>query len=173
MKKNSFSPCSPCCTSPPALPTRQNWVGELLGVPVVIPALALLEALEHLKAKKISVVTPYPEWNNQTLKTFLHETPFEIITFKGDERPKEVAKQNYLWHQSPDEAAAFIKEVSHKGADVIVLPCTAWRTFEVIEELEANLNIPVVTANQATIWSLAKRASIESALHPRGKLFDI
>ncbi|MEH2319129.1 maleate cis-trans isomerase family protein [Nostoc sp.] len=146
---------------------------QMVGVPVIVPALALLEALIHLKVKKISVVTPYPGWNNQTLKTFLNEAPFEIITFKGDGRPKEVAKNNYLWYQSPDEAAAFIKEVSHKGADAIVLPCTAWRTFEIIEELEADLNIPVVTANQATIWSLARRASIESALRPRGKLFAI
>lgn len=36
-----------------------------------------------------------------------------------------------------------------------------WMTsFEVIEELEADLKIPVVTANQATIWSLARRGSI-------------
>lgn len=151
----------------------QQRLTQALGVPVVIPALALLEALLHLQVKKISVVTPYPEWNNQTLKTFLNEAPFEIITFKGDERPKEVAKTNYLWYQSPDEAAAFIKQVSHQGADAIVLPCTAWRTFEVIEELEAYLNIPVVTANQATIWSLARRAAIESSLRPRGKLFNI
>ena len=146
---------------------------QALGVPVIVPALALLKALTYLKIRKISVVTPYPEWNNQTLKTFLSEASFEIVGFKGDERLKEVAKNNYLWHQLPDEAAAFIKEVSHKGADAIVLPCTAWRTFEVIEELEDDLNIPVVTANQATIWSLARRASIESALRPRGKLFAI
>ncbi|MEH2465426.1 maleate cis-trans isomerase family protein [Nostoc sp.] len=146
---------------------------QALGVPVIVPALALLEALTYLKIRKISVVTPYPEWNNQTLKTFLSEASFEIVEFKGDERPKEVAKNNYLWHQLPDKAAAFIKEVSHKGADAIVLPCTAWRTFEVIEELENEFNIPVVTANQATIWSLARRASIESALRPRGKLFTI
>lgn len=103
----------------------------------------------------------------------MSEASFEIVGFKGDERPKEVAKNNYLWHQLPDEAAAFIKKVSHKGADAIVLPCTAWRTFEVIKELEDDLNIPVVTANQATIWSLARRASIESALRLRGKLFAI
>ncbi len=151
----------------------QQRLTQVLGVPVVVPALALLEALTYLKIRKISVVTPYPEWNNQTLKTFLNEAPFEIVGFKGDERPKEVTNKNYLWHQSPDEVAAFIKEVSHKGADAIVLPCTAWRTFEVIEELEDDLKIPIVTANQATIWSLAKRASIESALCPRGKLFAI
>jgi maleate isomerase len=144
---------------------------QVLGVPVVVPSLALLEALAFLKVKKISVVTPYPEWNNQTLKTFLNDAPYEIVAFKGDERPKEVAQKNYLWHQSPQEAATFIKETSHKGADAIVLPCTAWRTFEVIEELEADLNIPIVTANQATIWSLARRSSIKYALRPRGTLF--
>ncbi|WP_392530541.1 hypothetical protein [Nostoc sp. C117] len=144
---------------------------QVLGVPTVVPSLALLEALAFLKVKKISVVTPYPQWNNETLKMFLNDTPYEIVAFKGDERPKEVAKKNYFWHQSPDEAAAFIKEASHIGADAVVLPCTAWRTFEVIEELEADLNIPVVTANQATIWSLARRASIEYALRPRGTLF--
>lgn len=150
----------------------QQQLAQVLGVPVVVPSLALLEALTHLKVKKISVVTPYPEWNNQTLKAFLSAASLEIIQFSGDERPKEIAKQNYLWHQSPNAAAALIKEVSHQGADAIVLPCTAWRTFEIIEELEADLNIPVVTANQATIWSVARSAAIEFALRPTGTLFD-
>ncbi|MEH2423719.1 MAG: hypothetical protein V7K48_23275 [Nostoc sp.] len=69
---------------------------QALGVPVIVPALALLEALTYLKIRKISVVTPYPEWNNQTLKTFLSEASFEIVGFKGDERPKEVVKNNYF-----------------------------------------------------------------------------
>ena len=69
---------------------------QMVGVPVIVPALALLEALTYLKIRKISVVTPYPEWNNQTLKTFLSEASFEIVGFKGDERPKEIAKNNYL-----------------------------------------------------------------------------
>ncbi|BAY36412.1 Asp/Glu racemase [Nostoc sp. NIES-2111] len=149
----------------------QQRLTQGLGVPVIIPSLALLEALLHLQVKKISVVTPYPEWNNQTLKAFLSEASLEIVAFKGDERPKEVAKQSYLWHQSPDEAKAFIQKVSHKNAEAIVLPCTAWRTFEAIAELEAELNIPVITANQATIWSLAKHAALEFALRPRGILF--
>lgn len=144
---------------------------QALGVPVIVPSLAILEALAFLKVKKISVVTPYPEWNNQTLKIFFQDSPYEIVAFKGDERLQEDAKKNYLWHQSPEEAAVFIKEGSHTGADAIVLPCTAWRTYEIIEELEADLNIPIVTANQATIWSLARCASIEDALHPRGTLF--
>jgi maleate isomerase len=146
-------------------------LAQMLKAPVVIPSLAILEALTVLKAKKISIVTPYPEWNNQTFKTFLANEPYEIVAFQGDERPTEVARKNYLWHQSPAEAANFIKEASHKDADTIVLPCTAWRTFEVIEELERDLDIPVVTANQATIWNLARMSSIEDALYPRGTLF--
>ncbi|BCL33980.1 hypothetical protein NSMS1_04270 [Nostoc sp. MS1] len=102
----------------------------------------------------------------------MNEASLEIIVFKGDERSKEVAKHSYLWHQSPDEAIAFIKKVSHKDAEAIVLPCTAWRTFEAIAQLEAELNIPVITANQATIWSLAKHAALEFALHPKSILFD-
>nr|WP_242058187.1 MULTISPECIES: hypothetical protein [Nostoc] len=51
----------------------QQRLTQGLGVPVVIPSLALLEALSHLQVKKIAVVTPYPEWNNQTLKAFLNE----------------------------------------------------------------------------------------------------
>ncbi|MHC5676089.1 hypothetical protein [Nostoc sp.] len=47
-------------------------------------------------------------WTNSasSIKTY-----FQKLEFKGDERPKEVGKKNYLWHQSPDEVAAFIKEV--------------------------------------------------------------
>jgi len=118
----------------------------------VLPSLAILEALAALKAKTISVLTPYPRWNNQVLLQFLEQTPFKVLNLKGDDRPLEVAEKSWMWHQEPAEIVEFVRKHFDPEADVIVCPCTAWRSFEVVSEIESLTRKPVVTANQATIW---------------------
>ena len=64
-------------------------------------------------------------------------------------------------------------EISRGSNEVSFLKVlkNATKSSSSYQDENADLNIPVVTANQATIWSLARRASIEYALRPRGTLF--
>ena len=118
----------------------------------VVPSLAILEALRALGARSVSIVTPYPEWNNLVLRRFFEETSFRILNLMGDERPLEQARGNWLWDQPPAAIIEFVCKRCHPDADVLLCPCTAWRSFEVVDEIEAAVGKPVVTANQATVW---------------------
>jgi len=122
----------------------------------VLPSLALLEALEILKARTVSIVTPYPEWNNVVLLRFMEQTPFQVLNLAGDDRPLAVAQKSWLWHQEPAAIVEFARKHCHPEADVLLCPCTAWRSFEVVDEIERSVGKPVVTANQATIWKTFK-----------------
>jgi maleate isomerase len=139
----------------------ENLITEASGVRAVVPSLALLDALSHLAVTKISIVTPYPSWNNQVLKKFMEETVYEILSFVGDNRPLEEASRNYMWHQLPEEIIGYVTNNCHPDAECMLCPCTAWRTFEVVDKIEERLGIPVVTANQATIWKVFKELHIE------------
>src|SRR5262245_14740649 len=118
----------------------------------VVPSLAILEALSVFKARAISIVTPYPQENNSVLLRFLEQTPFQVLNLAGDERPIELAQKSWQWDQEPPAIVEFARKHCHPAADVLLCPCTAWRSFEIVEKIEKTLSKPVVTANQATIW---------------------
>jgi maleate isomerase len=147
-------------------------MAEASGARAFVPSLAVLEALEFLGARKISVCTPYPEWNNEVLAGFLAETEFEVLNLDGDPRlTDEAAAGGWMWHQDPTGAARFVGDHCHPDADVVLCPCTSWRVFEVVDEIERSCGRPVVTANQATIWQVFRDLRIPLALSDRGELF--
>jgi maleate isomerase len=41
------------------------------GVPAVATSPSVVEALRFFGARRLSVATPYPEWNNQRLRAYL------------------------------------------------------------------------------------------------------
>ena len=136
----------------------------------VVPSLAILEALAFFKAKKISIATPYPAWNNQVLIKFFRETDIEVLRLEGDIRPAEEAIQSPMWDQVPEAILEFTINSCHSKADVLLLPCTAWRSFEVVEQIENKLGIPVVTANQAAIWKTFRELGIKYVINNHGTL---
>lgn len=138
-------------------------MAALVPCPVVLPSLAILQALALLKAQRLSVVTPYPAWNNEVLTSFLEHCGFELLNLAGDDRVD--CNSIPLWSQAPDAAARRVLEHARVQADVVLLPCTAWRTFEVATELQQRLGIPVVTANQATSWAIGREVGLSDA-HP-------
>jgi len=54
-------------------------------------------------------------------------------------------------------------------ADAIFISCTNLRTFEIIEKLERDLGVPVITSNQATLWMALRQIDVRDQL-PLGKL---
>ncbi len=153
-----------------AAKSMQNTLSNKFQLPVIFPSLAIVQALEALDVDEISILTPYTEWNNQMLWSFFEGSKYKVRQIKGDSRPKELAKETYLWHQEPSEIIDFILTNAENTSDTVVLPCTAWRTFELVDQLEDRLNKTIVTANQACIWRTSKVLGVE----PRsaGRLFN-
>jgi maleate isomerase len=52
------------------------------------------------------------------------------------------------------------------------ISCVAFHTIEVIEKLEEELNKPVITSNQATMWLLLRLAHIDDEIKGYGKLLQ-
>ena len=49
------------------------------------------------------------------------------------------------------------------GADAVFVSCTNLRTVDVIDDLEDELGIPIVTSNQALAWDMLTSADISTA----------
>ncbi|SAI73121.1 decarboxylase [Bordetella ansorpii] len=128
------------------------------GCPVVLPSLAIIDRLTELSAWRLSVVTPYPSWNNDVLRAFFEDAGFKVAHLVGDSRPAPQSPP--LWSQTPREVFEHVMRHADRRADAVVLPCTAWRTLDAVPLLLGHLGLPVITANQATILSIMRTARL-------------
>ena len=141
------------------------------GVPAVATAPAVVDALRFFGAKRISVATPYPEWNNRQLRAYLEALGFEVLNVEGEPRAAKSGNQG-INDQDPEDVVAFAPGVCQPEADALLCSCTAWRSLEVVSELERRVSKPVVTSNQASIWAAFRKAGITRPIDGFGQLLE-
>jgi maleate isomerase len=113
---------------------------------VVVTARASVDALKALGARRIAVVTPYPERINAQLRRYLGHFGFEIGGFET----VDAWKGGTIARLAPSVAVDLARRAAAPGADAVFVSCTNFRAGEAIGEIEAATGLPVVTANRAT-----------------------
>lgn len=122
------------------------------GRPAVATSPAAVDALRHVRAKRLSVTTPYPDWTNEKLKIYLEGMGFEVLNVEGDARAWE-GGHSFINDQDPSEIVDFVMRNLKPGADTIFCSCTAWRAMEAAAIIERESGKTVITSNQATVWA--------------------
>src|SRR5437899_4640887 len=146
-------------------------IARAAGVPAVAAAPAVVAALRHFGARRLSVATPYPDWNNQRLRAYLEASGFEVLNVDGE--PAAAASGNQgINDQSPESVIAFASRVCRPEADALLCSCTAWRSVEAADALERRTGKPVVTSNQATIWTALGAIGVTQPVGGFGRLFE-
>jgi maleate cis-trans isomerase len=139
-------------------------------LPVVAASPAILAALRTIGAKRISVASPYPSAVNGRLKDYLSMSGFEVLVIEQD--PRAASGSKAISAESPSEIADFGARICAPGSEAIVCPCTAWRAFEAVGQLETSLGIPAITANEAMIWLALSTLDIGASASASSALFD-
>ena len=145
-----------------------GWDQEMLqkikgasGVEAFATTPSVVKALQFKGARKISAITPYPEWNNIKLREYMEAMGFEVLNV--DAHPKPSLGEIMAYEQDPDEIVEWGIEKCDPDADVLFCSCTDWRSMEAAERLEKETGKPVVTSNQATIWLILQHLGIRRA----------
>ena len=156
-----------------------GWDREMLavisreaGVPAVATTPSVVEALHAVGARRLSVATPYPEWNNQRLRGYLEAQGFEVLNVEGEPRAAAAGNQG-INDQSPESVVEFAARACRADADALLCSCTAWRSVEAVDALERRTGKPVVTSNQATIWTALRALGLKQTIRGFGRLFEI
>jgi len=144
-------------------------IEKTVNKPVVATATAVVNALEAVKARKIVVATPYIDELNDDEKRFLEAHGFEVLKIKG----LGIRSNLEIGRITPWQVYRFAKTVYMRDADALFISCTNLRTIEIIDLLEKDLEIPVITSNQASLWAVLRRLGIKDKIHGYGKLFLI
>lgn len=136
-------------------------VADQLGVPVSSTSLAFAAALAELDLERVSVGATYPDDLAALFRTFLADAGIEVVAM-GTLGIIEASQGGTL---SRERVLALAAGNRHPDAQAILLPDTALHTMEWLTDLQAVSDVPVLTANQVTIWE-----GLRLAGHPAGAL---
>jgi maleate isomerase len=139
-------------------------IEKKVNVKTITTAQAVIEALHTLGVKKVAVVTPYIEELNAREKKFLEDNGFAVIRIKG----LGIVKNTDIGRLPPWVAYRLSKEVAKEvssSIDGIFISCTNFRTIEVIEVLETELQLPVISSNTASMWLALRTIGIRDKLN--------
>lgn len=160
------------CTSGSIVNGEENVMKEIVrGAPYAKPmtiATGVVDALRELGVKKLVVGTPYIDEINTVEAEFLLEKGFEVLDIQG----LNLTTGLEFGYITPAYLKKFAIEIDHPEADAIFLSCSGIRALEVVDEIEAIIGKPVITSNQAQMWSCLRRAGIDDKITGFGRIFQ-
>lgn len=124
---------------------------------------ALLEALDHLGASRVVVVTPYVAELTLRLGDFLEEAGHSVVAQAG------LGLDGGIWEVPYRTTCELIRGADVPEADAIFISCTNLPTYDIIAPLERELGKPVLSANQVTAWAALQRVG-KAAVGPGQRL---
>ena len=160
------------CTSGSIVIGEEKIVAEIKkGAPYAIPmtlVTGVVDALKELQIKKIVVGTPYLDEINTKEAEFLYNKGFEIKNIQG----LNLSTGLEFGRVTPEYWKKFAIEIDDRDAEAVFLSCGGIRSAEVIEEIENIIGKPVITSNQAQVWSCLRKAGIKDIIKGFGKIFN-
>ncbi len=149
-----------CTRAIPAMEAQSS------GIPCTTTATAAEEAMRFMGFKKIVITGPYTDEINERFRLFYEDSGFEVLNITG----LGIEDLYKMGATKPSQAYQAAMEAVVPDADGIFITCTNFRCSDVIEEIENDAGIPVVTSNQATAWHLMKLLGINDIVEGYGQL---
>ena len=159
-----------------AVTTHDPAMGDMLirrieqsaGKPAIATSQALVAAFRALNAKRISMLTPYPQSVNDAEVRFCAHHGVEVVEEHGLNLPPTVSTASV----SEDEWFAKMLAMKRPDVDAYFLSCTNIRAVGVIEALEDALDAPLITSNQAMLWHALRVSGINDTIEGFGALLS-
>ena len=140
---------------------------DALGVPASTTAFGFIAAVFAIGARKVAVVATYPDDIARRFEDFLNVADIEVrgINSHGIVTAAEVGTLDR------GRVMEMVMMNDDAGADALLVPDTALHSAAWIEELEAGVGKPVLTANQVTFWEALRLARVFQPQEGLGSLF--
>lgn len=118
------------------------------GLPASSTSLAFVHAVHHLGLRRVAVAASYPEDVAACFTELLSRCGITVtsLTSHGIETAAEVGTFGL------DRVAAMVRGTQRDDAQAVLVPDTAMHTLAGLPRLEEEAGMPVLTANQVTVW---------------------
>jgi maleate cis-trans isomerase len=155
-----------------------GWVGahqqvarlaDATGLPTSSTSLAFVSACRAVGATRVSVAASYPDDVAQHFRTFLQHAGIEV-TAMGSHDIFTAAEVGTLGH---DQVVAMVSAADRDDAQAVLVPDTAMHSLAWLPDLEEAAGMPVLTANQVTVYEGLRLAGAVPSLPDLGTLFAL
>lgn len=134
------------------------------------PIRAVTAALYALGARRIGMVTPYQAQVAGPIESYLAGQGIETARRVSFDQEDDWTVARIV---EPSTADALRSVAKDGGVDALFASCTNLRSFGIIEEVERDTGLPVVTSNLALLWHLLGIADVDARGWGPGRLFGI
>lgn len=140
------------------------------GAPAVTTSGAVIEALKYLGVHSIAVATPYVDFINEEEKKWLQARGFHVKELQGLQLGKNEFDRKLKGRQPTQIAYELAFRVARSNPECVFISCTNFASVPIIEVLESDLGIPVITSNQASLWAALRTAGLKLKIEGYGVL---
>lgn len=136
------------------------------GIPCATSSRAIVDGLRALGAQRLSLASPYAPWLNARLKQYLGADGFEVLAMQGldTQAHSTITRERIL---------ALVDEVVRPRTEAIFISCSNFRTLEIIDAVERQYGLPVVTSNASMMWQMLRLMNDRREVPGAGRLFRL
>jgi maleate isomerase len=141
-----------------------------VNIPATTTSTAVVEAIRVLDANPIVLVTPYVEETNRIEKQFLEDNKISVQGIGSLNKEDVIDYTN----TTPGELYRLARNTfKHQpSAAGVFISCMSLQAMDVIEALETDLEVPVITSDQAILWKLLRLAGVKEKVQGFGRLLS-
>jgi maleate cis-trans isomerase len=139
------------------------------GIPCISAWTALAAALDALDIRRFALGTPYPSPIHALVRPFFERHGLAVT---GD-RTLDILKVTDVPRVTVDRVQQLVRGLERTGAQGVVLLATDLPTFELINTIEQETGLPVLTSNQTLLWNALRCCNVPDHVDGVGRLLRI
>lgn len=155
----------------------QYRISQACGTPVILNGVAVLDALQTFDCQRIALACPYydPHWKARFLQ-FLQPLNLTIDSYQTFVEQgifatqAEVDARHYRFSDEEIKESIRRTRIAAPKAEMVLVGGAGVRFITIIEELEEELGIPVLSADVALYWAISRALGIEISNKKLGTL---
>ena len=129
---------------------------------------AVVEALEVLELRRLVIAGPYPEEMDELEESFFEKNGFSVLNIQG----LGIEEGWRMAQVSPREIYHLCTDAWDTRAEGLFISCMNLNPMPVIQALELDLKVPVVSSNSATLWKILQIIGVEEPVWGYGRLLS-
>jgi maleate cis-trans isomerase len=142
-------------------------LAAVAGVPASSTSFAFVDACARLGVTRVAVGATYPDDVAERFVAFLAAGGVEVLALSA----KGIVTAAEVGTLPPEAVLDFAAAADHPEAQAVLLPDTALHTIGLLDELDARVGKPVLTANQVSIWQGLRLAGADGPRPGLGAVF--
>ncbi len=138
------------------------------NVPAASTSAAAVTALQVMGIERLGLIHPpwFEDEMNALGAAYFRDEGFDVVAGQSADLPNDPRRIE------PDDVVRWISNNASDAAEAFFLGGNGFRAVSAIAQLERNLGRPVLTSNQALLWSLLGKTGLDVNVSGYGSLFE-